>query len=343
MRFLIVGLIAALTVSPLTLLNAADDEPPTNPAEAAVAFLDSLTDAQRADTQREFSDPLREDWHFFPMPRAGVSRKDLSPDQRSELDDLLESFLTAEGQRKTRETLLLEDLLGQLQNRTEHYNSGKYHALIFGNPANETEPWGFRFEGHHLSLNYTVVDGQVSFAVAPAFIGANPHYVIHGPHAGLRVLAAEEDTARSLMMSLNPEQQAQALIADRAPRDILTGADSVARLDEFEGVPAGDLSAEQQAGLRELINIYLDNHRPQGTQAMRDAIEAAGFENVHFAWAGSIEPGQAHYYRVHGPTFLIEYDNIQNNANHSHTVLRDLHNDFGRDWLREHHDHHHDK
>lgn len=347
MRLLTAGLISVWIVARFTSpqpLHAADVESSTSPSEAAVVFLDSLDEAQRGETLRPFDDPLREDWHYFPRRRSGVAINELTPDQRAALDGLLNSLLTSEGMRRTEGVITLEAVLGELHGNPDYRDAGKYYALIFGDPANAPEePWGFRFEGHHLSLNYTVVDGQAGLAVAPAFFGADPHRVPRGEHAGLRVLAAEEDDARAFMVSLDPEQQTRALIADRAPRDILTGADAVARLDRFEGLPADALTDEQQVALRGLIDLYLDNHRPEGAQAMRDAIEAAGFDNVYFAWAGSVEPDEPHYYRVHGPTFVIEYDNIQNNTNHSHTVLRDLQNDFGRDWLSEHHEHDHNE
>ena len=173
----------------------------------------------------------------------------------------------------------------------------------------------------------------------PAFMGANPATVPSGEKAGWRPLGREEDLARALLFMLNPEQREMAVIAERAPRDIITGNDREARLDGFEGIPASRLTGEQRDQLYSVIWEYVGNLEAEAAEAwmtrIRDEIPPG---DMYFAWAGSPEPGEGHYYRVHAPPFLIEYDNTQGNANHVHSVWRDLENDFGGDALRRHYE-----
>ena len=210
-----------------------------------------------------------------------------------------------------------------------------YWVTIFGDPTGST--WGWSIEGHHVSLNYTVVEGEV--ASSPMFLGANPHQVLEGPQTRLRVLGAEEDLARDLLALLDEGQKAKAIIGAEAPRDIFTAAD---REVEFESPPKGlsgkEMTGVQRRALVALIGAYAENVPGDVAQKRRLQFSAYNLDDIHFAWMGSTErgPGNGHYYRVQAPTFLIEYDNVQGNANHSHTVWRDYDGDFGRDLLREH-------
>jgi hypothetical protein len=220
-------------------------------------------------------------------------------------------------------------------------DQGLYFMTLFGVPG--ATPWGWRFEGHHLSVNRTELGphGQV---VAPLFIGADPARVVRGPNEGQRLLADEEDLAFELLHMLDPGQREQAIIAARTPGDIVTRNDPAVRPMAFAGLPATAMTAAQQRQLRRLLEVYAHRMADTAAREQLDRIENAGFEQLHFAWAGSVRPGAPHYYRIHGPTVLIEYDNTQNNANHIHTVWRDLENDFGGDLLRKHyakHSHHH--
>jgi hypothetical protein len=209
-------------------------------------------------------------------------------------------------------------------------------VTFFGEPAPGAN-WGWSIEGHHVSLNFTLVGERV--ASSPTFLGANPHLAPKGPRAGLRPLGREEDLGRALVRSLDAGQRAQAILAEVAPNDIETAAARAVRPDEPpKGLAAAAMTPAQQAALRALIEVYVENV-PADLQARRRAqFEGADFSKIHFAWMGSLEPGigHGHYYRVQAPTFLIEYDNVQNDANHSHTVWRDYDGDFGRDLLAEH-------
>jgi hypothetical protein len=208
-------------------------------------------------------------------------------------------------------------------------------VTIFGPPSKDA-PWGWRFEGHHLSLNYTSVTDEL--AATPAFFGANPAEVPRGDRKGWRLLAAEEDRARALLGLLDDAQRAQAVIATAAPRDVITGADRHARLERFEGLPASAMTPAQRDTLLRLVEEYVHNMPPDVAAAQWAKMEEAGLDKLHFAWAGSARRGEGHYYRIHGPTLLIEYDNTQNDANHVHSVWRDLDDDFGEDLLRKHYD-----
>jgi hypothetical protein len=169
-------------------------------------------------------------------------------------------------------------------------------------------------------------------------MGSNPHVVGEGPNAGRRLLGAEEDLARDLMALLTDAQLQRVIIEAEAPRDIVTGNARIVELDEFEGLPVSEMNDEQRQALMHVIEEYLNNAVADIADAEMDRIHEAGLENLHFAWAGSTERGEGHYYRIHGPTVLIEYDNVQGGANHVHSVWRDPSNDFGDDLLRRHYE-----
>jgi hypothetical protein len=188
-------------------------------------------------------------------------------------------------------------------------------------------------------VNATNVEGQRQI-VAPLFLGSNPARVASGPKAGLRLLAAEEDLARALIQMLPGERRARAMLSEDAFSDIVTRNDPKVRSLEVEGLAASDMTGTEQEQLRKLLHVYANRLTEPAARDQLERIERAGFGKLHFGWAGSIEPGKPHYYRLHGPTVLIEYDNTQNNANHIHTVWRDLERDFGGDLLRSHYEQH---
>jgi hypothetical protein len=309
----------------------ADSTAAPSATQAAQSLLDSKTETQ---AQFPFASAERMNWNYVPMRREGVPLKDLNNQQRESVDKLLHSALSPSGFATAKQIVAHETILGELEGRPSYRDPGLYYTAVFGNPSLRA-PWAWRFEGHHLSVNATYVDGHTQ-VVAPLFMGSNPARVPAGPKAGLRILAAEEDAARKLMHMFSGEKQARALLADRAFSDIVTRNDPKVRSLELEGLAAADMSAEEQAQLRKLLHVYADRMTETAARDQLERIEHAGFGKLHFAWAGSIEPGKPHYYRIHGPTVLVEYDNTQNNANHIHTVWRDLERDFGGDLLRAH-------
>jgi hypothetical protein len=307
-------------------------------AAAAKAFLASLPAELRKSASFPLNSPERTEWYFVPRDRVGVSLLKLDDAQSELLGPLLASALSPEGLLETRGVLKHENILRRVETEAgvdaTRRDPGLYYTSVFGTPQ-ATAPWAWRFEGHHLSLNVTQLPGA-SPVVGPLFIGANPARVLSGPQTGFRLLAAEEDLGRELVTSLSEERRKVALIRDTAFAEIVTGNDPKVRPLELEGLAAADMSAAEQQQLRRLIELYVGRLTSLSAKDALLRLDRAGFGKVRFAWAGGLESGQKHYYRVHGPTLLIEYDNTQNDANHIHTVYRDLDYDFGGDALRKH-------
>ncbi len=210
-----------------------------------------------------------------------------------------------------------------------------YFFSLFGKPSSD-QPWGWRMEGHHLSLNFTLPPKSTP-ALTPSFFGTNPGEIRQGPRAGSRLLANEEELGRALVKSLSPDQVKKAILPGDAPKEILNDP---GRTDPTrpEGLPQSEMTAPQAENLSRLIREYLNRHRPDVAAEEWAKIQKDGLEKTHFVWAGGTEKGQPHYYRVQGNSFIIEYDNTQNEANHVHAVWRDLAHDFGRDVLKAHYD-----
>jgi hypothetical protein len=312
-----------------------------NMAKAAAGFLESLTPQQRARAAFPFESEDRLRWHFIPnetFPRKGLMIKDMNETQRRLAHDLLRSGLSAHGYLKVTSIIELEDILKVIEAGGKMArNKEEYLFSIFGTPAAKGQ-WGWRFEGHHVSVRFAVADGAVThnLASSPMFLGANPAEVQEGDKKGLRVLADEEDAARALVMALPAELQKQAIVDAVAPSDILTMNKTDIKPLPDQGVLYAALPAKQQALLSRLIEVYTSNMETDIAAERLAKIKAAGMDKIRFAWRGETDKGKKHYYSVQGPTFLIEYDNTQNNANHIHSVWRDFKGDFGRDVLREH-------
>jgi len=306
---------------------------------AANAFLSSLTPAQQKKAVFSFDDRERENWHFVPRSRQGLPLKEMSPAQKDLAIALLRTGLSARGAAKAEAIIALEDVLRELEGGALRRDPGLYYLTIFGGPVTDA-PWGWRFEGHHLSFNFTLPDSD-HIHFAPSFMGSNPAEVPHGPKKGLRILQDEDDLARDLVKSLDPAQRKIAVFSNRAPYDIITGNDREVSPLSPAGLPVAQMTADQRAQLIALLKVYIDRWRPDISTETFAEIEQAGIDHITFAWAGGFERGESNYYRIQGPTFLIEFDNTQNNANHIHTTFRDFKNDFGRDALREHYERDH--
>jgi hypothetical protein len=302
--------------------------------EAANRFLASLTPEQRAKATFSFDDAERVNWFFVPIERKGLPLREMSPYQKHLATALVSAGLSQSGLMKAVTIMSLEDVLRiQEKDSGERRNPEKYYFSIFGRPA-EASTWAYRVEGHHISQNYTVANGKI--VDAPSFFGANPAEVRDGPRAGLRVLAAEEDLGRELITSLDAEQRKTAIVDAKAPGEILTSNSRQAALKgQPSGISATKMTAAQFAKLNDLLGAYLGNLPEQVAQYRAEQIKRAG-RNISFAWAGGINKGDPHYYRIQTASFLIEYDDTQNGANHIHTVWRDFTGDFGADLLKEH-------
>jgi hypothetical protein len=251
---------------------------------------------------------------------------------------LLASGLSSQGLVKTGNIMALEQVLQAIEGANARFirDPELYYVSIFGDPA-PGKTWGWRIEGHHLALSFTVVKGQ-HISSTPSMMGANPAIVPDGPHQGLQVLREEQDIARELAKSLSTKQRSTAIISEQAPADLISG--NLRNISPLE--PAGirwtDLTPEQQKIVWKLVTLYVERARGEVAEVDLARITEAGKENIHFAWAGGLDRGEGHYYRIQGPTFLIEYDNTQHNANHVHCVYRDFKEDFGEDLLKAHYE-----
>jgi hypothetical protein len=303
-------------------------------AESANRFLASLTPEQRAKATFPFEVDERQNWHFVPIERKGLALREMTTAQKHLATALLSAGLSQQGFLKAESVMSLEAVLLLIEHGTgPERDPEKYYVSIFGTPSPDGT-WGYRVEGHHLSQNYTVVRGHV--AGAPSFFGSNPAEVRDGPRKGLRVLGAEEDLGRAVVKSLDPEQRKVALVDGTAYKDIITFDSRVAALKgQPSGLSASKMNAKQFDLLMVLLEEYARNMPDQIAEAREEKIKKAG-KDIYFAWAGGVEKGDPHYYRVQTSSFLIEYDNTQNNNNHIHSVWRDFDGDFGLDLLKLH-------
>ncbi len=312
--------------------------------EAINEMLDLLNEEQKEIVMFEFEGEERQNWHFIPRERPGVMYREMTEPQRKQVEKLLQIVLSEDGYVKAREIMLLEGVLKELEKRPaddDWRDPEKYHLSIFGKPG-DSKPWGWRFEGHHLSLNFSSLSGAM-ISSTPLFYGTNPARIPSGPRKDERVLDDEEDIARQLMDLLSAEQKKVAVIDVVAPNEVITSSDRKVTPFEITGLAYADMSKAQQKKTDELIDIHLGKLDPKVAKDLYQKIDNSRDE-VHFAWAGTEKIGEAHYYRLHHTKLLIEYDNSQNDANHVHTVVRDIENDFGEDVLRKHYetsDHHH--
>jgi hypothetical protein len=311
----------------------------TEMTEAARAFLATLTEEQRKIALLDYDAPQRLDWHYIPKDyRKGLQLRDMDEPQRQAAHALLRSCLSKVGYEKAELIMELEKILQALEGPQARFKRDylRYYFTLFGQPDVQGT-WGLSIEGHHLSLNFVVRDGRL-LAHTPAMFGANPALVasdVEGaPRRGTRVLKDEEVMAFELLHLLSPQQRQRAVIAEKAPADIRAAGEPQPPQAPPEGLPASEMNAQQVKQLRGLIGAYLENMPREIAQRRMDEIERAGIEQVHFAWAGADRPGVGHYYRLQGPTFLVEFCNTQpdaagNPANHIHSVWRDLRGDFG--------------
>ena len=305
-------------------------------AQAATAFWVALTPEQQAKAGFEFKDEQRYDWHFIPRPRKGLPIKEMTMAQRCLAQALLASGLGQRGYMKAVTIMSLEQILKDTQAAATPVRDPElYFFSIFGKPGADAT-WGWRVEGHHVSLNFTIVGGKM-VAGTPAFLGTNPAEAKEGPRKGTRVLGVEEDMGRALVKSMDEGQKKTAIYTAEAPKEIVTSNSRKAMIDKPVGILVSELKPEQKEMLVTLVKEYATRLRPELAEQDLGKVQSAGWEKIRFAWAGGLELGQPHYYRVQGPTFLIEYDNVQNGANHAHTVWRDMvDGDFGEDLLKKH-------
>jgi hypothetical protein len=304
----------------------------------AEQFLMSLSDEERARATFGFESDERERFHFVPpetFERHGLPLEDMSAVQRERAHDLLRTGVSQSGYMTATQIIELEAILEALEGgEAFSRDPDLYFVSVFGTPSTEGT-WAWRFEGHHLSLHFTIVDGSVTVST-PTFLAASPAEVMDGPRAGLRPLGALEDAGRSLLASLDASQRAVAIIEEVAPTNIVRGVELAPDPLSPVGIVGSQLTPAQQDILMDVIEFYTSVMADDIATARLAKIEEDGIENITFAWAGGTEYGDVSYFRVQGPSFLIEFDHTQRDPNHIHSGWRDFEGDFGRDMLRDH-------
>jgi len=307
--------------------------------KAANTLLTSLDETQRTKIAFALDSDTRTDWHFIPRDRVGLPLGELTDAQKHHLHALLQTALSNAGYLKVTDILWLETFLAEFENNPRGRDVGKYVVQLFGDPAADDAAWGWRFEGHHLSINLLYADGQVR--VTPMFLGTNPAVVPTGPLAGKRILSEEHTLALELAASMSAEQRAKMLLEGK-PRDIITGPGREDALQEIVGVHSDQLTSEQSFTLHLLIAAYVMNFEIKHFGFFSNQWWLAGqdspIDSVAFAWAGPTDGSGPFYYRIHGPNFVIEY--ACQGANHVHAVFHDLTDPLGKDLLREHFEQH---
>jgi hypothetical protein len=309
--------------------------------ECANRFLAALDSNQRGKATFPFDADERMNWHFIPKERNGLPLREMTPYQKHLASSLLAAGLSQTGYIKAVTIMSLEDVLKIMEKDDgESRNPEKYYFSVFGTPS-DGGTWGYRVEGHHLSQNYTVVNGKV--VDAPSFFGSNPAEVRQGPRKGLRTLAGEDDLGIELIHTLDEQQQKVAIVDTSAYKDILTAASRKAALQgQPSGLSASKMNASQFDALMALIEEYVRNVPDELAEGRMAQINKAG-RTIYFVWAGGVNRGDPHYYRVQTPSFLVELDDTQDNANHIHSVWRDFTGDFGEDLLQQHYQASHQK
>jgi len=329
---LAIGLVAALGIA----VVAQQRSTATAMTTAATNLLASLNPEQRQQATFAFDSAERLRWHFVPQfERNGLQIKAMTEPQRKLAHELLKTGLSARGYDTYTKIMQLESILKAVEKGSGPTRDPEgYRFSVFGAPSAKGT-WGWRVEFHHVSLRFDVVNGT-AISSTPSFAGANPAEVKDGPQKGQRTLGQLEDTGRALVTALDDSQRKTAIFNNVALNDIVTGNENDIKPLSPDGVKASAMTAAQRDLLMKILDAYAGLMTADIAADRLAKVKKAGIENIAFAWAGAIERGQKHYYRVQGPTFLIEFDNTQNDGNHVHSVWRDFNGDFGRDLLREH-------
>ena len=332
-----------LALLPGVTISASAQVKGDQPSAAAAAkmraaveqLLGALPEKSRAQAMRPFEDRDRTDWHYTPRSRNGIPLKDLDKAGRDAVHGLLRLALSASGYRKVVNIIELELVLREIETIGWLRDPERYHLTVYGKP-DRAQRWGWRFEGHHISLNFTLA-GDKMMVDTPSFLGANPATVTKGAKKGFRALGEEHDAGWALFDSLNDAQRREAIVSERTYGDIVTANRERVEPLEKTGILAAKLDEKQRELLWKIIETYANSFEPGLAAARLARAKQGGIETIRFGWAGSAARGKPHYYRVQGVHFLIEYDASQNDGNHIHTVWRDFTGDFGRDLLRDHH------
>ncbi len=311
---------------------------------SALIVINSLDSLQKAKSVFPFDEMSRYDWNYLPpslIPRRGACLKDLDSTQKNNVYALLKSFLSEKGFTRTLDIMDNEFYLKELEPNMIHRIPENQFIAFYGNPGKDSI-WGWKFSGHHIALNFTIVNDKLAFT--PVFFGVYPAVIKEGQNKGRRIIKDEEDIGFELINMLSSEQKLKAIFQSKAFNDIVTtNSIQVGTLDPV-GILAKDLTPQQKIILNKLIVCHLSSMPTEIAEMRMKRIASEDFNQIRFGWAGGLVEGVPHYYRIQGKTFLIEFDNTTHNANHIHIVWRDFNGDFGVDLLKEHYEntkHHH--
>lgn len=333
-------------ISVLILASCAS-HPKSQMTKAANAFLVTLSPAQKDKAYAKFSHKNRNDWDFFPdkfvkpeKKRFGLLLKDMDANQKNLAMNLLHTALSEKGMLTTQNVMMLEQVLFDLT-KDPIRDTGLYYVSIFGEPS-ETDTWAWTFEGHHLSINVTLVNGH-HLSITPAFYGTNPGVVKSGKHKGLQVLDKEENLGREIAKSLSPKQAERAKAFDTPPAEIFSF--NLSKVDKSlfnprKGLKYSEMTSTQRGQIKELIKVYIEKFRPELLENL-DNSPLTELDSLVFVWVGSTNPAEPHYYRIVTTNHMIEYDNVRSGGTHPHTAWREFNGDFGEDLIRKHHKEHH--
>ena len=306
-------------------------------AQACSNWLESLTPEQKAKGTFHFLDGERILWYYPPFNRHGLPLRDMDADQRQLAYKVMESSLAPDAYEKACLIIDHELVLGPLEKEEGHISFDRdpelYYWTVFGEPGGDA-PWGWRAEGHHISLHINVWKDKI-ISITPFFFGANPAEVRKGPKQGMRILDKREDVAFDLINSFDGDQKSKAIIHEKAPWDILMYNASRAVVHDNEGLAGSEMSGTQKETLMSLISEYVTQVRAEVAQDKMSELHQQGLDDFRLVWAGGLDRSKDHYYRIHGGNFIVEFDNIQNGNNHIHSVWRDVANDFAEDIMRD--------
>jgi Protein of unknown function (DUF3500) len=305
-------------------------------SQKAIEFLNSVA-SLKTQTQYSLDDTERFNWAFVPLARKGPTFHDFNDQQKTAALELLRASLSVSGYQKASAIMSNENTLREIEGLevgSTYRDPLNYHFTIFGTPSKD-KAWGWRFEGHHVSINFAFNKNEL-VSSTPSFFGANPGIVQRGAEKGREILKLETDLGYSLVQSLNEDQLKAARFSTTALPEIVSSNNRKATSLSPEGIRFTALNENQKKIFNQLLEVFVKNYEFGFSKKLMEKIQKAGIDNLSFAWAGSLTPGEGHYYRIQGPMLLIEYDNTQTNANHVHTAVRDLTNDFAEDILREH-------